>query len=271
MLDGERRGRRPARRRPCASPAMNFGAYPTVERAHPTRQPLPRRAGPGRRSEGARRRGPRRGGRGGGGPRDVHSRRHRLGGRGADRDRGARRVLAGRAHRHGGLAALRRAGDAREQDLRAPLRVAELDLPAAQRGRAQGRAQACTAPASAATSTAGECDGEHRLHRADPQQREPRREPPAAARPRGLAAQVPRVVARHGTRRLPGQGRLPAHRHQRGRQGVGPVRLHPDARLSLGHLPRRARGRTARSTSASTRASPPGRRCPASTAGLSDG
>ena len=114
---------------------------PDRERAHPPREPLPGRAGARGRSQGTDRRGPRRGRRGGGRPRHLHAGRHRLGGRGAHRHRGARRVLAGRAHRHGGLAALRRPGDAREQDLRAAVGLAELDLPAAQRGRPQGRPQ----------------------------------------------------------------------------------------------------------------------------------
>ena len=50
-----------------------------------------------------------------------------------------------------------------------------------------------------------------------------------------LAAQVPRVVARHGTRWLPGQGGLPAHRHQRGRGGwaqFGYVKM-PDYRWGI--------------------------------------
>ena len=49
-------------------------------------------------------------------------------------------------------------GDAREQDLRPAHRVAELDLPAAERGRAQGRAPGVRHAASARTSTGGECD-----------------------------------------------------------------------------------------------------------------
>src|SRR5207249_9301776 len=72
--------------------------------------------------------------------RHVHARRHRLGGRSAAGARGARRVLARRADRHGGLAALRRPRDAGDQDLRPPLGVAELDLPAAECGRPEGRA-----------------------------------------------------------------------------------------------------------------------------------
>src|SRR6185295_17948207 len=53
---------------------------------------------------------------------------------------GACGLLAGRAHRHGGLAALRRPRDDGDQDLRAAVGLAELDLPAAERGGRQGRA-----------------------------------------------------------------------------------------------------------------------------------
>ena len=59
---------------------------------------------------------------------------------------------------------------------------------------------------------------------------------------------------------------LPAHRDRRRRRGLGALRLREDARLPLGHLPRRRRARTARSASATTSASRPGRRCPASSA-----
>ena len=48
--------------------------------------------------------------------------------------------------------------------------------------------------------------------------------------------------------------------------GLGQLRPREDARLPLGHLPRRRRARPARSPSATTRASRCGRRCPASTA-----
>ena len=47
--------------------------------------------------------------------------------------RGARRLLARRADRHGGQPALRRPRDHGDQDLRPPLGLAELDLPASQR------------------------------------------------------------------------------------------------------------------------------------------
>src|SRR4029453_4479477 len=67
--------------------------------------------------------------------------RHRLGGRGPHRARGAGRLLAGRAHGHGGLDPVRRSRDHREQDIRPPLGMAELDLPAGERGGSQGRAR----------------------------------------------------------------------------------------------------------------------------------
>src|SRR5207247_1732105 len=113
---------------------------PDDQRALAAGRPLPQGARPRRRSQGPRGPGPRRRHRGRGRARHVHARRHRLGGRGAAGAGGARRVLARRADRDGGLAALRRSGDAGDQDLRPPLRVAELDLPAAERGRPEGRA-----------------------------------------------------------------------------------------------------------------------------------
>src|SRR5262249_31400238 len=75
-------------------------------------------------------------------PRELRARRDRLGGRGAPGDRGARQSLARRAHRHGGEPALRRPRDAGDEGLRTPVGVAELDLPAAQRRRREGRAHA---------------------------------------------------------------------------------------------------------------------------------
>ena len=56
--------------------------------------------------------------------------------------RGARELLARRHDRHGGESALRRPGDHGDQDFRPSDRLAELDLPAAQRHRRAGRAQA---------------------------------------------------------------------------------------------------------------------------------
>ena len=74
--------------------------------------------------------------------------------RSAHRHRGARQLLARRAHRHGGQPALRRPRDDGDQDLRPPHRLAELDLPAPQRGR-RGGALAATAPAEAGVRSAG--------------------------------------------------------------------------------------------------------------------
>ena len=78
-----------------------------------------------------------------------------------------------------------------------------------------------------------------RLLRADPQQREPRGRPAAAAGARGLAAEVHRLVEdpRSGAAH---QGRLPAY-GDRGRPGrVGALRPRADGGVPLGHLPRRA-------------------------------
>ena len=102
--------------------------------------------------------------------------------------------------------------------------------------------------------------------RQDPEQRRPGRRPPAAAGARVLAAafiewwqqlgpvafQDNDVYLRTAVVGRPG--------------GLGQLRPRQDARLPLGHLPRRARARPRASPSATTWASPCGRRCPASTA-----
>ena len=69
------------------------------------------------------------------------------------------------------------------------------------------------------------------------------RQPTAPARARGVAAEVHRLVAEHGPDRLPAEGRLPAHRRERRRAGLGAVRLRQDAGIPLGSVPRRGRGR----------------------------
>ena len=74
-------------------------------------------------------------------PRHRGARRHRLGRRDPHRARGAREPVARRADRHGGEPALRRRGDDGDADLRAPVRVAELDLHPAERRRRSGRAE----------------------------------------------------------------------------------------------------------------------------------
>ena len=68
------------------------------------------------------------------------------------------------------------------------------------------------------------------------------RGPHAAARARALAAELPALVAGHGPGGRAGLRRLPAHRDQRRSAGLGAVRLREDARLPLGHLPRRPGG-----------------------------
>ena len=65
---------------------------------------------------------------------------------------------------------------------------------------------------------------------------------------------------------LPDRRRLPAHRDERRPRGLGALRARRDARLPVGHLPGRARPGPGDRASASTRASPPGSRCPANTA-----
>ena len=76
---------------------------------------------------------------GGGGPRHVHPRRPRLGRRGAPDVGGAQQLLPRRADRDGGQLPLRRPGDDGDEDLRPPVGVAELDLPAPQRRRSRRR------------------------------------------------------------------------------------------------------------------------------------
>jgi len=105
------------------------------------RGPLPRRAGAPARGARAPRTLRRRG-RPCGRTRHLRPRRPRLGGGGASRDRGACGDEPRRADRHGGEPALPRPGDARDQDLRPALGVAELDLHPAERDRRAGSARA---------------------------------------------------------------------------------------------------------------------------------
>ena len=68
-------------------------------------------------------------------PRHLRARRHRLGRRGAGVPGGTHFLLARRSHRHGSEPALRRSRDHGIENLFAPHRLAELDLPASERGR----------------------------------------------------------------------------------------------------------------------------------------
>src|SRR5690606_35382478 len=111
-----------------------------VERADAAPEPVPARSG-ARRAARAHDAAARRGGGRRGGPRHVPRRGHRLGRRPAHRRRGARLAEPRRPDRHGGESALRRGGDLRLEDLRAPERVAELDLHAPERDRRVGGAR----------------------------------------------------------------------------------------------------------------------------------
>ena len=136
-------GRQPAARRDHPRRCELLRRARDEQRPVAARDALPRRARSRlrrprtRERQAARRRGGRRAR-----PRHLRARRHRLGRRGAAVPRGARELLARRPHRHGGEPALRRPRDDGNEDLRAADRVAELDLPAPERGRARGRADA---------------------------------------------------------------------------------------------------------------------------------
>ena len=73
---------------------------------------------------------------------------------------------------------------------------------------------------------------------------------------------IHRLVEGHGARGLPGEPRVSPHRHQRGPEGLGQVRLREACRNTSGACCWPPRSRAARSRSASTRASRPGRRVP---------
>ena len=185
------------------------------------------------------------GGRGRGRPRPGHvrARRHRLGRGDPDRDRGAGQLQPRRAHRPGGQLPVRRPGDDGDQDLRPADRLAELDLQPAQRVRPRRRAAPVRhRPAGRLRPEASlnAMTTSRRLHREDPEQRQPARGPAAAAGAGVLAAELPELVAVDGPDAAD-PGRLPAHRGQRRPGGLGALRPRRDARVPLGHLPGRAR------------------------------
>ena len=162
--------------------------------------------------------------------------------------RGARRLLARRADRHGGQPALRRAGDDGDQDLRPPVGLAELDLPAPQRHRPGGRAE--TLRHGQASQVRPQAGLRRQIMAIDYSQRIPNNVDLSSDRrlQRALENWQPRFLdwwkdmGPDGTLEL---RRLPAHRHLGRRQRLGQFRLREDAGLSLGHLPRRARIPTA--------------------------
>ena len=139
MLIGSRQG---DNRRPPAIDAERdeFRALSDEPRPDAAAIALPGR--PVRRRGGAseNRRGARCGSRRAARPRHLCARRHRLGRRGQGVLRGTHLVLARQPHRHGSQSALRRARDHGIENLLAADGVAELDLPAPQRGRRRRRA-----------------------------------------------------------------------------------------------------------------------------------
>src|SRR5258706_12866141 len=110
------------------------------ERHHAARQPFPRPRGAARPGLCGHRTPARRAGGRNLRPGHLRARRHRLGGRDPHLPGGTRQLFGRRPHRHGGQPALRRARDHGIENLRPPHRLAELDLPAAERGRPGGRA-----------------------------------------------------------------------------------------------------------------------------------
>ena len=71
-----------------------------------------------------------------------------------------------------------------------------------------------------------------------PQQRRSRLRPPPPAGTGAVAARLPRLVAGDGTGGGQRAGGVSPHRHLRRPQRLGELRLHPDAGLPLGRLPR---------------------------------
>ena len=116
--------------------------------------------------------------------------------------------------------------------------------------RAQGvrhRAQGTIQLGPRVTPAHGDTD-EHRLRREDSQQRRPRGQPHAAARARALAARVPaRGGARWARRARSDYDVYLRTAVSVDAEGLGALRLREDARLPLGHLPRRRPSPTARS------------------------
>ena len=120
---------------------MNFGAYPMVNGQARLAQRFYDDVGAIAAARARHRQAAGSKGRGRSRTRDCRARRHRLGRRDPHRHRGARLHVSRCAHGDGGEPAIRGARDHGNAHLRAPHRVAELDLPAAEcRGR-EGRAE----------------------------------------------------------------------------------------------------------------------------------
>ena len=219
--------------------------------------------------------------------------------------RGARRVFAGRDDRPRGQPALRRSGDDGDEDLRTADGVAELDLPAAERGREKrarsrstdsrgGRNSIGSAPSLSAPNQHNGHQG-HRgesqsflfsmslvsfvsfvlnqrgnqddFRREDSEQRQPVRQQASAARARALAAEVHPVVDGDGPAGIPGlPPGLRAHRDQRRPRRAGRISSTSSCRSTAGASSWPIPCTIAGSASATSSASRSGRRCPANSA-----
>ena len=163
------------------------------------------------------------------------------------RGRGARGDEPRRADGYGSEPALRRARDDGDEDIRAACRhgrtgSSRARTRPARRARSRVYGKAGQRPSSTGGGPERNVGDEQRLARGeDPEQRRPLVRQASAARARAVAAGLSRLVARDGAGRLPVERRLPAHGDLGRRERLGALRHGEDARVSLGHLPRRPR------------------------------
>ena len=226
---------------------MNAGPLADGERPHAPADPLPRRARARRRASLEHARAVRREGRARRGPRHLRARRHRLGRRAAPRLRGAREPLARRADRawrrtcaSPGPRRWRPRSSAASRPGRTGSSSGRTRSASAARSRCtaspSGPSSTCeTAPERAPMSSVNNERIPNNVDLADDKRLQ-----------RALEAWQPNFISwwkEMGPDGLPGGRRLPAHRHQRRPRRLGALRLREDARLPLGHLPRRRRAR----------------------------
>ena len=234
---------------------LNFGAYPMVNGHARLAARFYGEGGADRAREGRRRPRAGRGRRARARPRHRRAGRARLGRRGARRAGGAREPVAGRADRHGSQSALRRPRDDGDADLRPALRLAELDLHPAERGRrgrrAEGlrhRQQAPLQLGPRLTRPPDPTPHEERTMSIDYSEKIPNNVNLAGNKTlqRALEHWQPEFLnwwGDMGPENTTHGGGLPAHGGERRAQGLGALRPREDARLPLGHLPRAGRGR----------------------------
>ena len=125
----------------------------------------------------------------------------------------------------GGQLPLRRTRDDGDEDLRPPHGVAELGVPAAQRGRARRRAAALRHWLPTRLRPERECEPWPTVDYDSliPNNVDLAERPATAAGAGVVAAAVHRVVEDARPRRLPGQGRVPPHGHRRSARKDGPT------------------------------------------------